>query len=73
MNLSYFAYIDESEDPAYPTSTIIPMQSETTRGEKFHVITTNGGYDLVGLDAITYTSKEDLVQQVNTILKEMNL
>lgn len=73
MNLSYFAYIDESEDPKFPTSTFIKVYETIHRGKKSHVNTDNGGYDLIGLDAIAYVDEEDLRNQVNTILNELKL
>jgi hypothetical protein len=73
MNLSFFAFVDESTDENIPTSTVVPMKSPTKRGEKTHITTNNGGYDLIGLDAITYKDEDDLVQQVNTILKELDV
>lgn len=73
MNLSFFAFIDESTDENIPASTVVPMKSPTTRGEKVHITTNNGGYDIIGLDAITYEDEADLKDQVNTILKELGI
>jgi len=73
MFLSYFAYIDESEDPKFQTSTFIKVYETIHRGKRSHVNTDNGGYDLIGLDAITYENEDDLVDQVIVILKEWGI
>ena len=73
MNLSFFAYIDESEDPSFPTSNFVKINKPMHRGEKLHVETDNGGYDLVGLDAITYEDEADLKRKVCVILRELDL
>ena len=72
MNLSFFACIYESEDPAFIPSTFVEVNKKMYLGEKLHVETDSGGYDLVGLDAITYEDEADLKQQVNAILKELD-
>jgi len=73
MFLSFFAYIDESKDSTYPPSNVITTHNPIHRGERVHRNTEHGGYDLIGLDAITYKDEANLVQQVNAILKELNL
>jgi len=73
MNLSFFAYIDDSTDDYYPSSVIVEMKELMAKGDKMHVVTENGYYDLIGLDAITYKDEADLKIQVNTILKELGV
>lgn len=73
MILSFFAYIDESEDSNYPQSNVMTVHNPIPRGEKIHRNTDDGGYDLIGLDVISYTDHEDLVEQVNVILTEMGI
>ena len=73
MNLSFFAYIDESTDENFPASTIIKTEDAYHRGRGFDVTTDGGGYSAIGLDAISYTDEEDLKQQVNVILTEMGI
>jgi hypothetical protein len=72
MFLSFFAYIDESKDPTYPQSNVMTTHNPVPRGERVHRNTENGGYDLVGLDAITYEDEADLHSQVHAILKELD-
>lgn len=73
MNISFFAYIDESTDEKFPASTVITVNEPIHRGKRETVQTDNGSYDLIGLDAITYEDEDDLVDQVNTILKGLNI
>jgi len=73
MNLSFFAYVDESTDEACPAVSVIKVSDPLLRGERRNVKTDDGDYDLIGMDAITYKDEADLVQQVNAILKELNL
>jgi len=73
MNLSFFAYIVDSTDDYYPSSVIVKMKKCLTKGKNMHVVTDNGDYNLIGLDTITYKDEADLVQQVNTILKELGI
>ena len=73
MFLSFLAYIDESDDPIYPTSTVMTVHNPIHKGVRVHRNTDGGGYDLIGLDAIAYEDEADLKQQVNAILVELGL
>jgi len=73
MNLSFFAYIDESTDKNFPASTFITIDEPMHRGEEITVYTEYGSYLLIGLDAITYRDEADLKDQVNAILKELGI
>lgn len=73
MNLSFFAYIDESEDESFPQATFKTTEIAIPRGERHHIKTENGGYDIIGLDGITYSDEDDLREQVHAILKELGV
>ena len=73
MNLSFFAYIEDSTHPKFPASTIIKMTDPLYRGNRVDIVSSDGDYSLIGLDAITYEDEADLVHQVNAILKELDL
>lgn len=73
MNLSFFAYIDGSKDDNIPVGSFVKVKEPMHRGKRETVQTDNGSYDLIGLDAITYEDEAGLVQQVNAILKELDL
>lgn len=73
MNLSFFAYIDESADDEFPAGSFVKISKLMQKGQKLHMNTDKGGYDLIGLDAISYEDEADLKRQVCVVLRGLNL
>ena len=73
MNISFFAYIDESEDDRFPYSTVIGVTECIKMGERRTLSADLGNVNIIGLDAITYEDEADLKRQVCVILKELDL